>query len=82
MKPSILALMLAILVAACGIGPRVDPSKFPDGRPQNAQEMVNTWDANKKAESRCSYEQAGQQIGVDGKKKTKTVNPACGDYKP
>jgi hypothetical protein len=43
---------------------------------------VNTWDAKKKAESRCSYEQAGQQIGVEGTKKTKTVNPACGDYKP
>jgi hypothetical protein len=53
----------------------------PAGGPQNAQDMVNNWDSNKKTESRCSWEQAGQQIGVDGKPKTKTVTPACGDYK-
>ena len=74
-------LLIAGLVSACGTGPRVHDIRVPAGGPQNAQDMVNNWDSNKKTESRCSWEQAGQQIGVDGKPKTKTVTPACGDYK-
>ena len=83
MKPLAVAMILAAsAVAACGTGPRVSSIQAPPAGPQNAQDMINNWDAAKKAEARCTYEQAGRQIGVDGKKNDKTVTPACGDYKP
>ena len=83
MRVSALAVMLvAGALSACGTGPRVSTIAVPAGGPQNASDMVNAWDANKEAARRCSYEQAGKQIGLDGKKTEKTVTPACGDYKP
>ena len=80
---SLVLVVAAVALCACSVGVRRSGTlQVPPGGPQNASDMVNTWDANKEAARRCSYEQAGRQIGVDGKKTEKTVTPACGDYKP
>jgi hypothetical protein len=81
LSTNLVVMVAAVALCACSVGMRRSGAlQVPPGAPRNAQDMVNNWDARKKSESRCSWDQAGRQI--DPKDRSKTVTPACGDYKP
>ena len=76
---SLVLIVAAVALCACSVGVRRSGTlQVPPAGPQNATDMVNTWDATRRAESVC----APEPIGASSKKNDKTVRPACGDYKP
>jgi hypothetical protein len=75
LRKSLVLIVVACALSACGVGVRRSGTlRVPPAGPQNATDMVNSWDAARKAESQCNRD--------SGQKNDKGVNPACGDYKP
>jgi len=72
---NLLLVAAAVALCACSVGIRKSGTlRVPTAGPQNATDMVNDWDAARKAEKRCTRDAA--------KKNDKGADPACGDYTP
>jgi hypothetical protein len=75
LSTNLVLVVVAVALCACSVGARRSGTlRVPPAGPQNATDMVNNWDAARKAERQCNRD--------DRQKNDKGANPACGDYKP